>query len=158
MKKLNTKSKFVAMSRTSKSIIAVLTFVMLCSASALVADAHIITTPSRPGVIAGRATGSGGADFVPVPGTNLFQLSFNIQNLLPDTTITGVGFAFPGTLTGFNLVSGPLNFSFASGVTNGFGTGQTFDYAVMESTPGSGVGTNQRVTFVVTGPSFVFTN
>ncbi len=158
MKKLNTKLSSLIRSRATLVLLGVLFGVMLCSASALVADAHIITTPSRPGVIAGRATGSGGSDFVPVPGTNLFQLSFNIQNLLPDTTITGVGFAFPGTLTGFNLVSGPLNFSFASGVTNGFGTGQTFDFAVMASTPGAGVGTNQRVTFVVTGPSFAFTN
>ncbi len=142
------------MSRTSKSIIAVLTFVVLCSGSALVTHAHVITIASAPGVIAGRVTGAG--DIVPVPGTNLLQLSFNVQNLLPNTVIAGVGFALPGTLTGFNLVSGPSNFSFASGVTNGFGTGQTFDFAVLSNNPGTGVATNQTVTFVVTGTSFGF--
>ncbi len=56
MKKLNTKLSSLIRSRATLVLLGVLFGVMLCSASALVADAHIITTPSRPGVIAGRAT------------------------------------------------------------------------------------------------------
>src|SRR6266478_2546759 len=98
MKKLNTKLSSLIRSRATLVLLGVLCGVMLCSASALVADAQIITTPSRPGVIAGRATGSGGSEFVPVLRTSLSQLGFNIQNHLPFSTTVGVCFACPRTL------------------------------------------------------------
>jgi hypothetical protein len=124
--------------------------------SVVTAYAHIVTIESAPGVTAGRVfkRTQDPEEPVPVPGTNLLQVTFNVENRLPNTLITGVGFALPGNLSGFNLVSGPSNFSFAQGVTNGFGTGQTFDYAVLSLNGSTGVATGQTVTFTVTGPSF----
>ncbi len=145
------------MTRVSKLVFASLTFTVLCLGSVVTAYAHIVTIAGAPSP-AGRVTRETGTlltDFPrPVPGTNLLQFIFNVENLLPNTLITGVGFALPGNLSGFNLVSGPSNFSFAQGVTNGFGTGQTFDYAVLSLNGSTGVATGQIVTFTVTGPSF----
>ena len=145
------------MPRASKTVTAALTFTILCLGSATAARAHVVTIQGAPG-LAGRVTREAGTaltDFPrPVPGTNLLQFTFNVENLLPNTLVTGVGFALPGNLSGFSLVSGTSNFSFAQGVSNGFGTGQTFDFAVLSANSGTGVATGQTLTFVVTGPSF----
>jgi len=118
--------------------------------------AHVVTIESAPGVIAGRVFKLPNEPEVPVPvpGTNLLQFTFNVENRLPNTLITGVGFALPGENSGFQLVSGPSNFSLAQGVTNGFGTGETFDYALLSVNSGTGVATNQTFNFIVNAPSF----
>jgi hypothetical protein len=144
------------MTRVSKLVLTSLTFTLLCLGSVVTAYAHIVTIESAPGVTAGRVfkLPSEPEVPVPVPGTNLLQLTFNVENRLPNTLITGVGFALPGDHGGFALVSGPSNFSLAQGVTNGFGTGEVFDYALISINSSTGVATNQTVNFIVSGPSF----
>ena len=127
----------------------------LCLGSAATSYAHVVTIAGVPGT-AGRVFKQPEDPEmpVPVPGTNLLQITFNVTNLTPNTVITGVGLALPGNLTGFSLAGGPNNFSLAQGVTNGFGTGEVFDFAVLPINSGAGIGAGQTVAFTVTGPSF----
>ncbi len=138
-----------------KFVLTALTLAAVGLGSAATSYAHVVTiagAPNPSGRIFKQPTDP--EEPVPVPGTNLLQITFNVTNFTPNTLITGVGFALPDSLAGFSLVSGPNNFSFVQGVTNGFGTGHTFDYAVLSLNSSTGVGTGQTVAFTVTGPSF----
>ena len=138
-----------------KFVLTALTLAAVGLGSAATSYAHIVTIAGAPNP-SGRVFKQPEDPEVPVPvqGTNLLQITFNVTNLTPNTVITGVGLALPGNLTGFSLASGPNNFSLAQGVTNGFGTGEVFDFAVLSINSGTGVGTAQTVAFTITAPSF----
>jgi hypothetical protein len=150
------------MTRRHKPLVRFATFIALICGAA-VAYGHDITIDELPGVIAGRVSRGQplGRDAQPpaVPGTGLFEFAFTVTNRMPGTVITGIGFALPGELSGF-VISGdnpfPASFILQNGVANGFGTGQTFDFAVLASS--GGIANGQSLTFWVRGPSFAGLN
>lgn len=147
------------MVRLHKPLVAIATFFAL-SFGAVTVHAHNITIDQLPGVIAGRVSRGQSLprDAQPpvVPGTNLREFAFTVANDLAGSMITGIGFALPGNLSGF-VMSGnlpfPVSFTLQNGVIDGFGTGQTFDFAAL-ALPGGGIAPGQSLTFWVRAPSF----
>ncbi|HEX4947725.1 MAG TPA: PEP-CTERM sorting domain-containing protein [Blastocatellia bacterium] len=141
-----------------------LIILLALSFAAITIHAHNITIDQLPGVIAGRVSRGQplprDAQAPVVPGTNLREFAFTVANDLAGSLITGIGFALPGDLTGFVVSSDnpfPVTFTLQSAITNGFGTGQTFDFAAL-GLPGGGIAQGQSLTFWVRAPSFAGLN